>query len=119
MRSGRFFLKIYRCCDSLIIKAEEFDPNQSTYLQPMLEQRYCLGHLLHGKEAELAILDGENLEFDDYHKKYKDFTYVQASYDKAIGHCYRSFFDSADWFWWSQLESELLNYWPLFQQKKY
>ncbi|MBI2440376.1 MAG: hypothetical protein HYV35_03285, partial [Lentisphaerae bacterium] len=58
-------------------------------VQPVMELRNGFEHIIRAKAAELGL----NGEADD---KLPD--YIPQSFDKAIGHEYRAFFDAADWF---------------------
>lgn len=89
--NGRWqkLVEIHNHAKSVFLCAEEFDPGFQDFLQPILELRHALEHIVRAKAAELGISDGANGADADY---------ILHSLDKAIGHEYRAFFDAADWF---------------------
>jgi hypothetical protein len=82
-------IEIHNHAKSVFLCAEEFDSSFRDFLQPILELRHCLDHIIRVKAAERGI-NGE--------VETKEPEYVKCSVDKAIGHVYRAFFDAADWF---------------------
>jgi hypothetical protein len=77
-------IKIHNSTKSLYIFAEEYDPEFSTFIQPNNEIKHAFDHVIRAKSAELGLSDG-------------DVEYSHKNYDKALGHAYRAFFDTADW----------------------
>ncbi|MBW2618077.1 MAG: hypothetical protein JRC92_04300, partial [Deltaproteobacteria bacterium] len=71
----------------LIIIGEEFDSGFNTFLQPFVEHRHALNHIIRGKAAELGLDDPK-----------RDTEYQRRHLEKALGHLHRAFFDAADWF---------------------
>jgi len=71
----------------LILLAEEYEFEWRTFLQPVLEQRSALDHVC--RAASLQINDGS--------KQKPDLKRAKINLDKAVGHLYRAFFDTADW----------------------
>jgi len=82
-------VEIHNHAKSIFLCAEEFDPQFQDFLQPILELRHSLEHIVRAKAAELGI----NGEVDAGNQDY-----IPHSLSKAIGHEYRAFFDAADWF---------------------
>lgn len=79
-------VQLHQHTKALIILAEEHDLTRwKTFLQPMLEQRSALDHICRAKAVELKLVEPP------------DENYVDGSLNKAIGHLYRAFFDTADW----------------------
>lgn len=76
--------QIHTYTKKYFILAEEYDIDMKTFLQPMKEQKDAYEHLTraYGK----LLLDREESE------------YVHKNMEKAIGHEYRAFFDSLDFF---------------------
>ncbi|MCK5804014.1 MAG: hypothetical protein KAI66_14350 [Lentisphaeria bacterium] len=83
----RDFVNLYFRTKSLFIQAEELSFEKDTVLQPIMEWRHALDHLMRAKTAELG---------NDSSQYAPDYTDKQFS--KALGHCYRAYFDTADWF---------------------
>jgi len=86
----RRLVEIHNHVKSIFLCAEEMEFNGEfrDFLQPVMELRHALEHIIRSKSAELGI----NQEPDAHNPNY-----ITSSYDKAIGHEYRSFFDAADW----------------------
>jgi hypothetical protein len=81
----RVIVELYKHTKALIILAEENEFDElKTFIQPFLEQRSALDHICRAMSVKIGIQS--NTE-----------EYVIQSLDKAIGHLYRAFFDSADW----------------------
>ena len=80
-------IKIHNHAKSIFLLAEEFDPESKDFIQPAMELRHGLEHIIRAQAAVLGI----NADAGD------DDDYVAHSFDKAIGHEYRAFFDAADW----------------------
>jgi len=70
---------------NLILIAEEYDLNWNDYLQPFLEQRSALDHIC----RTMAVKTGINKDGSDGE--------AYENLNKAKGHLYRAFFDTADW----------------------
>jgi hypothetical protein len=69
----------------LVIFAEELDIESETFVQPFLEQRSALDHVMRCQAAKFGVrTDAPE-------------GYAQKNLDKALGHLYRTFFDVADW----------------------
>jgi len=84
----KHLVKIHNSAKELFILAEELDAEGfSDFLQPVLEIRHSMEHVVRGLYHRL---------FESYEKD-ADFDYIRRCYEKALGHEYRCFFDSADW----------------------
>ncbi|MFZ3116087.1 MAG: hypothetical protein WA133_02665 [Syntrophales bacterium] len=81
-------IEIHNHAKSVFLLAEEFDPESKDFIQPAMELRHGLEHIIRAQAAILDINSGES---------HKDPDYIEHSFDKAIGHEYRAFFDAADW----------------------
>lgn len=69
--------------------AEEIAEKGEIFIQPLKEQRDAFDHLMRCYGVYFShqeTVGGENLE-----------KYVLINLDKACGHIYRAFFDTADW----------------------
>ncbi len=86
-RWGRL-IEIHNHAKSVFLLAEEFDPESKDFIQPAMELRHGLEHIVRAQAALLKINRDESVQAPDY---------VPHSFDKAIGHEYRAFFDAADW----------------------
>ncbi|MEW6236125.1 MAG: hypothetical protein AB1656_12125 [Candidatus Omnitrophota bacterium] len=73
-------IKLHQYLKSLIIRGEEFGGNFDAFLQPSLEQRSALDHLIRARAAELGLSEHEN-----------NVDYIEQQYDKVVGHLYRAF----------------------------
>lgn len=83
-------IKLYSTTKTLTILAEEHEPEEwKKFLQPAMEEGYALAHIMRAKAAKLGF--SEDLEPDSKPG------YIEKNLDKAIGHFYRAFFDTADW----------------------
>lgn len=82
-------VEIHNHAKSVFLCAEEFDPDFLEFVHPVMELRNGFEHIIRAKSAELGL----NGEADA-----KTAEYIPQSFDKAIGHEYRAFFDAADWF---------------------
>ncbi len=87
-RLWRELVEIHNHCKSLFILAEETDPELLDFLQPAMEQRHALEHIMRAMACELGMLEQRNPA---------DSEYIEQSLRKAIGHEFRAFFDAADW----------------------
>lgn len=81
----RTLCSLYARTKELMLLAEEVDDRQQTFLQPSLELKAALDHLMRSMSAEHGLLQGEASDYPDKHVA------------KAISHVYRAFFDTADW----------------------
>ena len=82
-------VQVHQQAKSLMLIAEELDPEFSTFVQPVRELRDALEHIVRAKAVETGIAPPpNNINKDDY---------IRTSYGKALGHEYRAFFDVADW----------------------
>jgi hypothetical protein len=77
-------LTLYEKCKALMILAEETDPQASTFLQPTVELRHALEHIMRSVAAKR-----QQGEMQD--------EVALRHLDKAFGHIARAFFDVADW----------------------
>ena len=68
-----------------ILLGEEIDKNFNSYLQPVKEFRDSYDHIL--RIFKMVLFDDST-----------DAKYINAQFEKALGHEYRAFFDVADWF---------------------
>lgn len=70
----------------LLLLAEENEiEGYKDFLQPVLEQRSALDHIVRAFSVELNIITDQEPG------------YIKMNLDKACGHLYRAFFDVADW----------------------
>jgi hypothetical protein len=81
-------VEIHNHAKSIFLLAEEFDSRSNDFIQPAMELRHGLEHIVRAQAVILGISDGD----DEPNAQY-----VLHSFDKAIGHEYRAFFDAADW----------------------
>jgi hypothetical protein len=89
-------IKVYLHTKALVIEAEEFDGGFKTFLHPKLELVHALDHLMRLLARQNGLLaptnsDGAPSDAED------DAGYSKSNVDKALGHVYRAFFDTADW----------------------
>lgn len=82
-------IEIHNHAKSVFLLAEEFDPESKDFIQPAMELRHGLEHVIRAQAVILGIDNGAGAQNSEY---------VPHSLDKAIGHEYRAFFDAADWF---------------------
>jgi hypothetical protein len=78
-------VEMYFRAKTLIIKAEETDPQFKSFLQPKIEFASALDHLMRCHAAELGIKSEIEPEYEE------------KNLDKTLGHLYRALFDIADW----------------------
>jgi hypothetical protein len=81
-------IEIHSHAKSVFLLAEEFDPRSKDFIQPAMELRHGLEHIVRAQAALLGINGDASVQSPDY---------ISHSFDKAIGHEYRAFFDAADW----------------------
>lgn len=81
-------VRIHNCTKHYIILGEEISPDFETYLQPIKEFRDAYEHLIRCIAVEYDIADLDNDKNN----------YILNNLDKTLGHEYRAFFDTADWF---------------------
>ena len=87
-------VKIHFHTKELFLLAEELelDPD-TTFVQTLTEQKHTLEHVMRARMAELGLAPELGLksitETDDY---------IESNISKALGHTFRAFFDTADWF---------------------
>lgn len=72
----------------LIIRAEESDPNGFTFAQPSLEIKAATDHIIRALSFQYGFPFASDKAEPDYTSK---------QLDKAIGHLYRAYFDTAEW----------------------
>ena len=82
------FSNLYLMTKDMYIKAEEYDDEFCSIMQPIKEQRDALDHMV---RSYSELVNSENDHLDENKEKY-----VQKNLDKAIGHMYRAFYDTAD-----------------------
>ncbi|MFA6102258.1 MAG: hypothetical protein WCV67_16490 [Victivallaceae bacterium] len=82
-------IEIHNYTKGLFLWAEEIDPELKLFNQPNNELRNALEHIIRFKAGELGLTPNGDGDTEDYSAK---------SLDKALGHEYRAFFDTADWF---------------------
>lgn len=70
----------------LIIFAEETDSTAKTFLQPSIELKAALDHLMRALGAESGLIKADNIA-----------VFIEKEAEKTLGHLYRAFFDTADW----------------------
>jgi len=87
-KQWRRLVEIHNHAKAVFICAEEFDCKMHEFMQPNLELKNSLEHIMRAQAARLGINKEAS---NDIHQ------YVHQSLDKAIGHTYRAFFDAADW----------------------
>ncbi len=78
-------LKIHETTKHFIIKAEEFNEGYKSFIQPLNELKNAYEHVIRAQAAECGLQEGKSEE------------YIRKNLDKALGHEYRAFFDTADW----------------------
>ena len=81
-------IEIHNHAKALFLYAEEIDREFKDFLQPALELKHALEHIIRAKAAALGVSKEPDVAAEEY---------AAHSYDKAIGHEYRAFFDAADW----------------------
>lgn len=79
------FYKIHNMTKEMYIKSEEYDDDFCSLMQPIKEQRDALDHIVRSYQA---IISNKNEHFDK--------EYIRKNFDKALGHMYRAFYDTAD-----------------------
>ncbi len=78
----KHLVKIHNSAKELFILAEELDADGfSDFLQPVLEIRHSMEHVIRGLYHRF---------FKSY-KEESDFDYIRRCYEKALGHEYRIF----------------------------
>lgn len=77
-------VELHQCTKELFLLAEEHESGFKDFLQPIQEQKHAYEHILRAQSHLLGL----KTETEEYYKK---------SLSKALGHEYRSFFDTADW----------------------
>jgi hypothetical protein len=80
----RILVELHNRIKALLLFAEECEIEHRTFMAPVIQQRDALDHIMRAQAAELGMREGG----DDY---------IATNLDKALGHCYRAFFDIADW----------------------
>ncbi|MDE5770303.1 MAG: hypothetical protein K2I06_01550, partial [Ruminococcus sp.] len=85
------FSNLYLMTKEMYIKAEEYDDEFCSIMQPIKEQRDALDHMVRSY-GELIKSNNNNKDVLNEEQK----KYVQKNFDKAIGHMYRAFYDTAD-----------------------
>ena len=83
-------IEIHNHTKALFLLAEEICPEFKDFIQPNNELKHTLEHIIRSKASELNVSEKK---FEDDEKE----KYIANSYNKALGHEYRAFFDSADW----------------------
>ena len=68
-----------------LLLAESLSIKSETFLQPMKEHRDAYDHIIRVYAAKLGLKEASNDQ------------YVLSNMNKALGHEYRAFFDTADW----------------------
>ena len=81
----RSIVELHLQAKALILKAEESGVSYQTYIQPALEHRHALEHIVRAQSALLGI------------GPQRPDSYVEGNLRQAFGHEYRSFFDAAEW----------------------
>ncbi len=80
--------ELYGRAKELMLFAEEIDPQKRTHFQPINELRHAFDH-------EMRIFA---VKFNIYEpKKVSKAKYIKKNLDKAVGHVYRSCYDTLDW----------------------
>jgi len=74
---------------SLMLLAEELEPENESYISLHAELKHALDHLMRAHGVEWEMVQPPN-DVDSE-------TYVSKQYGKAFSHLYRAFFDVADW----------------------
>ncbi len=85
---------VHNTAKSLLIKAEEVDPDHEFYYPPLIQQRDALDHII---RAACAWLNPTELRKNPQGKPPNAAEYIERQMDKALGHAYRALFDAADW----------------------
>ena len=84
-------VELHNHAKSLYLAAEEHSLGFKDFIQPNNEMKHALEHIIRAQAVTLGIADKK---FD---KQEEQDEYVEDCFRKALGHEYRSFFDSADW----------------------
>lgn len=79
---------LYFKTKALMLRAEEADNNNETFLQPSLELKAAFDHVMRALARDSGFTKNGDQEPDRY---------TDRQLDKAIGHIYRAYFDTADW----------------------
>lgn len=77
---------IYFLTKHYILLAEEISDDFDTFLQPLKEHRDAFDHIVRVYGSKFLNEPLSNVE-----------SYQQENMNKAVGHVYRAFFDTADW----------------------
>ena len=80
------FTDLYFKTKEMYIKAEEYDDDFCSIMQPIKEQRDALDHIIRSYTELIKSNNGQTANQD----------YIQKNFDKALGHIYRAFYDTAD-----------------------
>lgn len=78
--------QIYFLTKHYLLLAEELSDDFDTFLQPVKEHRDAFDHV--ARVYGYKFLQNDIKDFD---------TYRNENMNKAVGHAYRAFFDTADW----------------------
>jgi hypothetical protein len=81
----RRIVKVHNWSKQLLIRWEEASRQQWSFLAPIIQERDALEHIVRAQAVTVGMNSGRDQE------------YVRANLDKALGHIYRAFFDTADW----------------------
>jgi hypothetical protein len=94
-------IETYQRAKELYLLAEEVGNKLRSWVPPLLQFRDCLEHIVRAEAVHYGL------------KEETDPSYVENNLDKALGHVYRAFFDTADWcavIVRAEIEQELTGY---------
>ncbi len=86
------FENLYNMTKEMYIKSEEYDDDFSSIMQPIKEQRDALDHIVRSY-SRIIIIEQSELSDDEKSEKLES---IQRNFQKALGHIYRAFYDTAD-----------------------
>lgn len=78
-------IHVHECTKHFALKAEESEKKFRTFIQPFNELKNALEHIIRAQSVYFGFASG------------KDNDYIIKNLNKALGHEYRAFFDTADW----------------------
>jgi hypothetical protein len=79
--------EVFLFTKKLTIQLEETSCDHKTFIQPINELKSALDHIVRIKAVEVGL-----------NKKDKSSQYIESNLNKTLGHIYRAFFDTADYY---------------------
>lgn len=86
------FEQLYNMTKKMYIKSEEYDDDFCSIMQPIKEQRDALDHIVRSY-SRLVRLEAHKLTDKQEQENLES---IQRNFQKALGHVYRAFYDTAD-----------------------